>query len=89
MLTENEIKRINEALKKGKSNYQIGKKLGHSPNTIKKLREEYKEENGQLGGEVMHFDSSIDGIPDPIRYFESYLKHKKLKKKSGKTGRRV
>jgi hypothetical protein len=78
MLTDTEIRKIYKLIKKGKNNYQIGNELRHSPNTIKKIREEYNEEKDHLEGEMVHCKSPSEGARKIIKFMDNYVKNEDL-----------
>ena len=79
MLDDNEIDKIKKYIDQGKSDYKIGILTGHSPNTVKRIRREYKKTKiNQKKDEKMIFNSPIDQVRETIKN----LKNTKQKKKS-------
>jgi len=68
MLSDIEVEEIKKLIIQGKSDYKIGKELGHSPNTVKKIREKYRESKVcQKKGWEMHFNNPIDNVREVIK----------------------
>lgn len=85
MLDNNDIDEINELIKQGKTNYKIGKELEYSPNTIKKIREEFlKAGESQVHEEEVDSDSPIDFLRSTIGGIEKVIKTCQLKEKEKK-----
>jgi len=80
MLSTEEIEEIKKLINQGKSDYKIGKELGHSPNTVKKFREEYKlSEISQKKIGKMHFGNPIDNVREEIKNIKNILEMGELK----------
>ena len=79
MLDEVEIGKIKKQIDQGKTNYKIGRELRLSPNTVKKIREEYKDAETSHTTEMeTHFDKPIEGTQDILRSMDNLIKNGKL-----------
>jgi len=79
MLDKKEIKKVTELIEEGKSNYQIGKELNHSPNTIKHIREKNKKnEERQTQGEDVPYTNPIDKTRRIIAFLETFIQTEQL-----------
>ena len=74
MLSDIEVEEIKKLINQGKSDYKIGKELGHSPNTVKEIREKYKESKVSLKKErEMHFNNPIDMLREEIKNIKNIV----------------
>lgn len=72
MIDDTEIENILEEIRKGASDYSIGKKYKHSPNTIKAIREKYGEndddiDNGKNEKETLTSIESIGAMVERVK----------------------
>ena len=72
MIDDTEIENILEDIRKGASDYSIGKKYKHSPNTIKAIREKYGEndddiDNGKNEKETLTPIESIGAMVERVK----------------------
>ena len=80
MLDEEEIEKINKLINQGKTNYKIGMELGHSANTIKKIRGEYNNAKVSLTTEAKtHFDDPIEEARGIAHNIDNLIKKDHLK----------
>jgi hypothetical protein len=80
MLDEVEIEEIKKLINQGKSDYKIGQELGHSPNTVKKIREKYeKSKVSQKKEGEMHFNNLIDWLREEIKNIKNIVEMGELK----------
>jgi len=80
MLDEEEIEKIKKLINQGKTNYKIGMELGHSANTVKKIREEYKDAKvHHTTEEGTHFDDPIGEVRGIIHNIDNLIKKEHLK----------
>ena len=80
MIDDEETDKIKKLISSGKSDYKIGKELGHSPNTVKKIREKYKiSKVGQENIGEMHFKNPIDNVRDMIKIIRNIVEMEDLK----------
>ncbi len=90
MLTEKEIKKIDDLIDQNKSNYRIGKETHHSPNTINKRRlEREKIGQEQRPREEVLVKNPIDIVRRTIKEIDAIIQTKQLedrKKRNGKNG---
>ena len=80
MISDEEIRKIKKLINQGKSDYRIGKELGHSPNTVKKFREKYKiSEVSHNNIWNMLFKNPIDDVLELIKNIKNIVNTAELK----------
>jgi len=80
MLDEGEIEKIKKLINQGETNYKIGMELGHSANTVKKIREEYNNAHvSHILGEETHFDNPIEEVRGIAHNIDNLIKKEHLK----------
>ena len=80
MLDIKEIEKIKKLIDLGYTDYKIGKELKHSPNTVKKIRREYKKTKiSQKKDEKLIFNSPIDQVQETIKNLKNIVKTEELK----------
>jgi len=80
MLDEAEIEKIKKLINQGKTNYKISIELRHSPNTIKKIREEYKKTKVSHKKDLeMYFKNPVDKVREEIKNIENIIETEQLK----------
>ena len=80
MLSDEEIEEIKKLISQGKTDYKIGQELGHSPNTVKTIREKYKiSKVSQKNIGEMHFKNPIDSVRDVIKIIRDIVEMGDLK----------
>ena len=85
MLNEEEINKIKQLIKQGKSNYRIWQLTDHSPNTAQGIREEMeKTGQEQIHEEEMIFKNPTDIIKGIIKEIEVLIETKQLERSQEK-----
>ena len=80
MLRDEEIEKIKKMIDEGKTDYSIGKELGHSPNTINKVRIKYQNsEKIVTQGEEIYLKNPIDQIRELPDIIDNIIKTGKLR----------
>jgi hypothetical protein len=89
MLNEKEINKIEELIKQGKSNYRIWKLTGHSPNTVKPIREKMeKTKQQQIPREDALVKNPIEIVQKIISDIDTLIQTKLLDEKEEKKWRK-
>ena len=79
MLDYKEIEKIKKLIDQGYSDYKIGKKLEHSPNTINKYRNiTNKMKVNQKLGEIVHFENPVPRLDQIVVEMDNIVSSQKM-----------
>ena len=89
MLDEKEIEKIIKLINLGYTDYKIGKKTGHSPNTVRKCRKIInKMKVNQKLGEIVHFENPLPRLDQIVVEMDNIVSSQKMQSEDQKEWQR-